>query len=978
MGIFDRIDRIAEQLGDLIVPDDVRAHVELGAAYLDRGDLPSAIHELSRAVELRPDHPRASYLLGVAYARQGDDTAAISSLERAATARRVGVDRPGFPEAWLALADVQRRRGDDDAAIDAYRAALDSGVGDSSMRAEIYRGLGTVYLRQRRYDKAVRELRKAVAATPDDAETQGLLGRALYLRGDFDTARVCLERAAQAARPDRLGLASLGDLFERIGRLDDARDAYQRALAPRRSDAGDSAGGDERSDADVLISARLGLARLALATGDSQAARLEALQALDRDPTRPDILTMLGRIYATAQQWDDALAAYDRALVGGMAARGQLLLVDRRALLEEALRVGLRAGANARANAYATALLADDPEHADALAASARAAADGGELDRAQALVERALASRDTVEARLAAADVALRRGQSALAATSLRRAAQLAPEDPRPRARLADVYRGGDPSQQPAHDLYSLLAQAHRLFARARELSELSPEAGRLVEVLDRPLLVTVMGEFNSGKSTFVNALIGEEVAPMGITPTTATINVLKYGAERKGRVVYLDDDAREIAWAEVPTLLKGLDAAEARRIRVVEVLYPLETLLRVNVVDTPGLNSIHPEHEATARKFIAEADAVLWLFTVDQAAKATEGEALAKIKAAGKKILGVVNKIDRCSPGELAQIVAHVEGALGEHLETIVPFAARQALQARKAGGDAAALEASNYPALARALEERFFSRARAIKREAATARLGQLIGEARAIGQAQLSRRALEPIAAAEQSVRAERLTFEREFMAIERRRLNEAADAVYAACAREVLDFVRPRRWAFGSNEAAPADRDFLIQLLDERLGALLDAARLRAAAEAHKAIAMVRAVDLGDGRGDEPEARFDAELSLLGEQVFGRFRAFARGYLRGGRVDDFFTRVLPKLELTEPAIRRALERDAPWNDDVAETELRAPLRQWAERFYGGLLSRLQRLRTAVELDRLEIEERLIAPVEQLAIALDSLS
>jgi hypothetical protein len=215
-----------------------------------------------------------------------------------------------------------------------------------------------------------------------------------------------------------------------------------------------------------------------------------------------------------------------------------------------------------------------------------------------------------------------------------------------------------------------------------------------------------------------------------------------------------------------------------------------------------------------------------------------------------------------------------------------------------------------------------------------------------------------------------VRAERLAFERDFIVAERRRLNEAADAVYAACAREVLDFVRPRRWPFGSNEAAPADRDFLIQLLDERLGALLDASRARAEDEVEKAMAVVRAVD--------PDAPFDAERSLLAEQVFGRFRAFARGYLRGGRVDDFFTRVLPKLELNEAAIQRALERDAPWSDDVAEAELRAPLRRWAERFYGGLLSRLQRLRTAVELDRLEIEERLIAPVEQLAIALDSLS
>src|SRR6185503_16109247 len=157
---------------------------------------------------------------------------------------------------------------------------------------------------------------------------------------------------------------------------------------------------------------------------------------------------------------------------------------------------------------------------------------------------------------------------------------------------------------------------------------------------------------------------------------------------------------------------------------------------------------------------------------------------------------------------------------------------------------------------------LEERFFSRARAIKREAATTRLRQLITQARAVGAAQLDRRALEPIAAAEANVRAERLAFERDFIVAERRRLNEAADAVYGACAREVLDFVRPRRWPFGSNEAAPADRDFLIQLLDERLGALLDGGRARTEAEAEKAIAVVRSVDA--------DARFDAELSLLGE------------------------------------------------------------------------------------------------------------
>ena len=46
-------------------------------------------------------------------------------------------------------------------------------------------------------------------------------------------------------------------------------------------------------------------------------------------------------------------------------------------------------------------------------------------------------------------------------------------------------------------------------------------------------------MGEFNAGKSSFVNALAGAEVAPTGVTPTTATVNVLRYGAEPAARVV-------------------------------------------------------------------------------------------------------------------------------------------------------------------------------------------------------------------------------------------------------------------------------------------------------------------------------------------------------------------------------------------------------------------------------------------------------
>jgi hypothetical protein len=450
-----------------------------------------------------------------------------------------------------------------------------------------------------------------------------------------------------------------------------------------------------------------------------------------------------------------------------------------------------------------------------------------------------------------------------------------------------------------------------------------------------------------------------------MGITPTTATINVLKYGAERKGRVVYLDDTARDVEWKEVPALLKGLKPDEAKRIRVVEVLYPLETLQRVNVVDTPGLNSIHPEHEATARRFIAEADAVVWLFTVDQAAKATEGAALDKIKAEGKKILGVLNKIDRCTPEELAKIEAHVLDSVGHELETVVPVGAKAALAGRR-NQDAALVEQSNYPRLEATLEERFFSRARAIQREAATVRLKQLLERARALAIPLTSSTRLDALDLALAAVREDAARFRDEFLRAERSRLNLAVDDVYRAAAREVLDFVRPRRWPLGSNEASPADRDFLLGLLDERLSGVLEASRARVEAQLERTLSVVRTV--------EPEADYRLALRLLDQEVYGRYRAYARGFLRGGRVDDFFTRVLPKLELSEHSIRRAIERDSPWSDDQADAELRTPLAAWAERFHAVVTERLETARARAELERFDIEERVLAPVEVLTSAL----
>jgi hypothetical protein len=73
---------------------------------------------------------------------------------------------------------------------------------------------------------------------------------------------------------------------------------------------------------------------------------------------------------------------------------------------------------------------------------------------------------------------------------------------------------------------------------------------------------------------------------------------------------------------------------------------------------------------------------------------------------------------------------------------------------------------------------------------------------------------------------------RCCFSARFMVAERKRLIAEADSAHQVAAQETLSFVRPRRWAFGEHQAAPADRDFLLNLLDEKLSAMCQASRAR--------------------------------------------------------------------------------------------------------------------------------------------------
>ena len=231
--------------------------------------------------------------------------------------------------------------------------------------------------------------------------------------------------------------------------------------------------------------------------------------------------------------------------------------------------------------------------------------------------------------------------------------------------------------------DQDELLREERKILARLKEAlvrfnasAEHQSALDRSIEQLDELFLLVIVGEFNSGKSAFINALVGSNVAQEGVTPTTAQINVLQYGETARREVT---DSNLHVITAPAPILRD------------------------IHIVDTPGTNAIIREHEAITQEFVPRSDLVLFVTSADRPFTETERAFLEQVRAWGKKVVIVINKIDILTPSQVDEVQAFVaDGArllLGFSPE-IFPVSARLALKAKQ--GEPAAWPASRFEAL------------------------------------------------------------------------------------------------------------------------------------------------------------------------------------------------------------------------------------------------------------------------------------
>jgi small GTP-binding protein len=196
-------------------------------------------------------------------------------------------------------------------------------------------------------------------------------------------------------------------------------------------------------------------------------------------------------------------------------------------------------------------------------------------------------------------------------------------------------------------------------------------------IHQLDDLFLLVVVGEFNAGKSAFINALLGQKVLKEGVTPTTTQINILRHGSEQERRV-------------------------ESEALHVITA--PVDMLAEISIVDTPGTNAIIREHEAITSQFVPRSDLVLFITSADRPFTESERAFLEHIRDWGKKVVVVLNKIDlfeqEAELDQVRQFIAENSRLLFGVTPEIFPISARLALRAKQ--GDAAVWAESRFEPL------------------------------------------------------------------------------------------------------------------------------------------------------------------------------------------------------------------------------------------------------------------------------------
>ena len=213
--------------------------------------------------------------------------------------------------------------------------------------------------------------------------------------------------------------------------------------------------------------------------------------------------------------------------------------------------------------------------------------------------------------------------------------------------------------------ELESALSGLIKLASEMQRSGEQLDTLQSLLRDIAEPLLFVVVGEVKAGKSSLLNALFGNEFAKVDVLPATDRVYIFRHAPEEKT--------------TEVSS-------------KLTERYLPIPFLRDVNVVDTPGTNTMVKEHQKVTEDFMPRADVVLFVFSVANPWTQSTWEFLDFLQKTWlKNVIFVLQQIDLREPTEIDVIHRHLQDTAMRRLKfvpPVFPVSARKALLARTGG--------------------------------------------------------------------------------------------------------------------------------------------------------------------------------------------------------------------------------------------------------------------------------------------------
>ena len=203
-------------------------------------------------------------------------------------------------------------------------------------------------------------------------------------------------------------------------------------------------------------------------------------------------------------------------------------------------------------------------------------------------------------------------------------------------------------------------------------------------------PMEVAITGQFSSGKSTFLNALLSKNILPTGITPVTSKVNFINYGEEYKLKITYYSG-AQEYAPLETIAEFTDQRKEDMNDIKYLTLYAPMEILKDISFVDTPGLNSQSQSDTDTTRRVLRDVGGIIWLTLIDNAGKMSEAKVLEEyMQHFQNKSLCVLNQKDKFSQEQIETTTKYIKDKFSKYFAKVVPISAKMALESRSAHSD------------------------------------------------------------------------------------------------------------------------------------------------------------------------------------------------------------------------------------------------------------------------------------------------